>query len=70
MAGRKQRPGGSPEGAAAEAGRRARLAAALRANLAKRKAQKRGRDEAARQAGPDDPEPAPSRELETRPKVK
>ena len=69
MAGRKQEPGANPEGAAAAA-RRARQAAALRANLARRKAQKRGRDAAAQQAGQADPEPALPEALETRPKVK
>jgi hypothetical protein len=52
MARRKRSPKVSPEGAAVEAGRRARQAAALRENLLKRRAQKRGRDDAARQAGP------------------
>jgi hypothetical protein len=44
---KKQKPATSTAGAAAQAERRARLAAALRENLRKRKLQKRGRDEAA-----------------------
>ena len=70
MAGRKQEPGANPEGAAAAAARRARQAAALRANLAKRKAQKRGRDAAAHEAGQTAPGPGLPEALETRPKVK
>ena len=70
MARRKQEPGATPEGAAGAAARRARQAAALRANLARRKAQKRGRDAAAQQAGQADPEPALPEALESRPKVK
>jgi hypothetical protein len=66
----RKRPGTSPAGAAAEAGRRARLAAALRENLLKRKAQKRGRDEAARQAGQEEPEAADTHPLEGGPEVK
>jgi hypothetical protein len=46
------------------------LAAALRANLLKRKAQKRGRDEAARQAGPGDPLEADTQPLEGGAEVK
>ena len=70
MAKRKKRPAVSPEGAAAEAERRARLAAALRENLLKRKAQKRGRDEAARQAEPADPLDADTQPLEGGAEVK
>ena len=44
---KKQKPATSTAGAAAQAERQARLAAALRDNLRKRKLQKRGRDEAA-----------------------
>ena len=70
MGRRRKSPAVSPEGAAAEAERRARLGAALRENLLKRKAQKRGRDEAARQAGQADPEPADPQPLEGGPEVK
>ena len=66
----RKRPGTSPGGAAAEGERRARLAAALRENLLKRKAQKRGRDEAARQAGHGEPEAADRQPLEGGPEVK
>lgn len=66
---RKKSPAVSPEGAAAEAERRARLAAALRENLLRRKAQKRGRD-AAREAGQAGPEPADRQPLEGGPEVK
>ena len=51
MARNPARPGSSPAGARAKAERQARLAEALRANLRKRKAQKRGREDAARQVG-------------------
>jgi hypothetical protein len=70
MARRKRNPEVSPEGAAAEAGRRARLGAALRENLLKRKAQKRGRDDAARQAGPDLSVGEAPQPLEDAPEVK
>jgi hypothetical protein len=70
MARRKKRPVLSSAGAAAEAGRRARLAAALRENLLKRKAQKRGRDDAARQAGTDLSEGEARQPLEDAPEVK
>ena len=70
MTRRRKRPGTSPAGAAAEAERRARLATALRENLLKRKAQKRGRDEAAREAGQGEPEGADSQPLEGGPEVK
>ena len=70
MAKPQKRPAVSPEGAAAEAERRARLAAALRENLLKRKAQKRGRDEAARQAEPGDSLGADTQPLEGGPEVK
>jgi hypothetical protein len=66
----KRRPTTSPTAQAAEAERRARLAAALRANLSKRKSQKRGRDEAACQAGLDETGPDPRQPLEGGPKVK
>ena len=49
MTRRREKPGLSAAGAAAEAQRRERLAAALRENLRKRKAQKQGRDKAAEQ---------------------
>jgi hypothetical protein len=70
MTKRKKGPAVSPGGAAAEAERRARLAQALRENLLKRKAQKRGRDEAARQAGQEDPDPAGTQPLEGGAEVK
>ena len=70
MTRRSQKPGVSPHGMAEEAERRARLGAALRANLARRKAQKRGRDEAASEAGPGKDEATPAGALESRPKVK
>jgi hypothetical protein len=70
MSRQKRRPAVSPEGAAAEAERRARLAAALRENLVKRKAQKRGRDEAARRAGQAEPEAPGAQALEGGPEVK
>ena len=70
MARRKKRPAVSLEGAAADAERRVRLAAALRDNLLKRKAQKRGRAEAAREAGQAGPEPADGQPLEGGPEVK
>ena len=44
---KKQKPATSTAGAAAQAERQARLAAALRENLRKRELQERGRDEAA-----------------------
>ena len=47
MTRRREKPAASPTGAAAEAQRRERLTAALRENLRRRKAQKRGRDDAA-----------------------
>jgi hypothetical protein len=47
MRAKKQRPQTSAAGLAAEAERQARLGAALRENLRKRKLQKRGRDAAA-----------------------
>ncbi|RMD60742.1 MAG: hypothetical protein D6826_11600 [Alphaproteobacteria bacterium] len=51
------------KGAAARAAREARLAEALRANLRRRKAQLRGRDEAAAVAGPESgAPPVPLRE--------
>jgi hypothetical protein len=55
---RPSTPASSPAGARAKAERQARLARALRLNLQKRKAQKRGRDEAARavQSGIEDSE--------------
>ena len=49
MTRRQEKPAASPTGAAAEAERRERLAAALRENLRRRKAQKRGREDAAEQ---------------------
>jgi hypothetical protein len=62
MTRRREKPATSPAGAAAEAERRERLAAALRQNLRRRKAQKRGREDAA--------EPEASAPLEERPPVK
>ena len=70
MTRQRKRPGTSPTGTAAEAERRTRLAAALRENLLKRKAQKRGRDEAAREAGQTGPEAPGSQPLEGGPEVK
>jgi hypothetical protein len=70
MTRQRKRPGISPTGTAAEAERRTRLAAALRENLLKRKTQKRGRDEAARQAGEGEPQAADSQPLEGGPQVK
>jgi hypothetical protein len=70
MARGKKTPVVSPAGAAAEAGRKARLAAALRENLLKRKVQKRGRDEAAGQAGTDLSEGEARQPLEDAPEVK
>jgi hypothetical protein len=70
VARRKKAPALSPAGAAAEAGRRARLATALRENLLKRKAQKRGRDDPARQAGQDLSEGEAGQPLEDAPEVK
>ena len=55
----------SAAGAAAEAERRARLAAALRENLRKRKVQKRSRDEAAADQADEGCQP-----LERKPEVK
>jgi hypothetical protein len=49
---RKEKPASSAAGAAAEAERQARLAAALRENLRKRKLQRRSRAEVARDHGP------------------
>ena len=61
MTRRREKPAASPTGAA-DAERRERLAAALRQNLRRRQAQKRGREDAAEQeaSGP----------LEERPPVK
>ncbi len=70
MARRKTRPGSSPAAVAAEAERRARQAAALRENLRKRKAQKRGRDEAAWNLEPGEAEERVGQRLEGRPRVK
>jgi hypothetical protein len=70
MTRQRKRPGTSPTGTAAEAERRTRLAAALRENLLKRKTQKRGRDEAARQAEEGEPQAADSQPLEGGPQVK
>ena len=70
MARRRKEPALSPDVAAAEAELRSRLAAALRENLLKRKAQKRGRDDAARPAEAAPPEPCPAQPLEGGPKVK
>jgi hypothetical protein len=47
MTRRREKPARTPAGAAAEADRRERLAEALRENLRRRKAQKRGRDDVA-----------------------
>ena len=51
MARHRAKPATTSAGAVAEAERRERLAAALRENLRRRKAQKRGRDEAAEPPG-------------------
>ena len=65
MRAKKQRPAMSAAGAAAEAERRARLAAALRENLRKRKVQKRSRDEASADQADEGCQP-----LEGKPEVK
>ncbi len=70
MANSKKGPTTGTAAQAAETERQTRLAAALRANLSKRKTQKRGRDEAARQAELSETEPGPSQPLEGGPKVK
>ena len=67
---RKEKPALSAAGAAAEAKRQARLAAALRENLRKRKLQKRGRDEAANEHGLDHPEGSGLQRLESKRQVK
>ncbi|MCI0431292.1 MAG: hypothetical protein L0210_12240 [Rhodospirillales bacterium] len=70
MVRRKERPAITPAGAGLEAERRARLAAALRDNLRKRKAQKRGRDEAAVSPESNAVEDTPRQPLEGEPRVK
>jgi hypothetical protein len=70
MARRRKEPALSPEGAAAEALRQARLAAALRENLLRRKAQKRGRGDAGRQDEAGQRAACPAQPLESGPKVK
>ena len=67
MAGERRQPGSSPAGSRQKAERQARLAEALRANLRKRKAQKRGQDDAAKSL---DGEPAAGEPLEGGAKVK
>ena len=70
MARGKAKPGSSAARAAAEAERQGRLAAALRENLRKRKAQKRGLGEAARDLDPGQPREPERQPLEDKRQVK
>ena len=69
MVKRKERPAVTSAGATAAAARRARLAAALRENLRKRKGQKQGRDRAAMSLEPGEAEDAARQPLEGKPQV-